>query len=203
MIPEILNITPGGYAANCYLVRKGADAVLIDCTAPAADVKALLTKKGATLRGILLTHGHFDHMLTLDAVKRETNAPVYLAADDKDLPEDGEKNAYTVFFGMPQAYPAPDVLFNDGETLSFGALTLRAMVTPGHTRGSSLFLCEGIAFTGDTIFAAGYGRFDLYGGDGAALVSSLERIATLPRDTVIYPGHGPHAELGAALDNLF
>ncbi|MBE6604349.1 MAG: MBL fold metallo-hydrolase [Ruminococcaceae bacterium] len=203
MAPTIINITPGGYAANCYLVIKGTDAVLIDCTARAPDVQEALAEQGATLRGILLTHAHFDHMLTLDAVKREANVPVYLAAGDKDLPADGEKNAHTVFFGTPRSYPAPDVLFGDGETLSFGELALVSMLTPGHTRGSALFLCEGAAFTGDTIFAAGYGRFDLYGGDGAALVSSLERIATLPRDTVIYPGHGPHAELGAALDNLF
>ena len=199
----IKNITPGGYAANCYLVTEGQDAVLIDCTAPLPDIKAALLETGATLRAVLLTHGHFDHLLTLDAVKQAFGVPIYLGRGDADLPCDGEKNAYTVFFGAPKTYPTADVLVEDGALLSFGALRLRVSCTPGHTRGSVLFLGDGIAFTGDTIFAAGYGRFDLYGGDRIALIASLQKIAALPGDTVIYPGHGESTALRTALDHLF
>lgn len=198
----IRNLTPGGYASNCYLVNEGSTAVLIDCTAPAADIVAALEEEGAHLAAILLTHGHFDHMLTLEAVKVATGAPIYLAARDSDLPGDGEKNAFAVFFGYDRRYPEADILFDDGDLLTFGTLTLRAIYTPGHTRGSAVFLIEDIAFTGDTLFADGCGRYDLYGGDRRALVCSLGKLAVEPLTTVIYPGHGEPSTLGAALDTL-
>ncbi len=199
---KIQNLTPGGYAANCYLVTTGSTAVLIDCTAPAADILAALRAEGATLAAILLTHGHFDHMLTVEDVQMVTGAPIYLAKGDADLPEDGEKNAFSLFFGYDKSYPQASVLFDDGEVLTFGDLTLTAMHTPGHTRGSAVFFAGDVAFTGDTLFAEGYGRYDLYGGDSVALLASLGRLATKPLSTVIHPGHGAPATLGAALDSI-
>ena len=199
---QIHNLCPGGYAANCYLVTEGDSALLIDCTATAEVVTEALWRSGACLRAILLTHGHFDHILTLEAVKAATGAPVYLMSGDKDLPGDGRKNAYAIFFGTEHAYPAPDRLLEGGETLNFGELTVKALSTPGHTRGSAVYLVGDVAFTGDTLFAEGFGRFDLYGGDAAALAQSLSDLATLPRDTVIHPGHGGKAMLGAALDSI-
>lgn len=200
---HIQNLTPGGFACNCFLVTEGADAVLIDCSAPAAGVLTALRKSNAMLRAILLTHGHFDHLLTIAEVKAHTGAQVYLSREDSDLPADSEKNAFSVFFGADRSYPDADVLFDDGNTLTFGALSFRVMHTPGHTRGSSLFLCGDIAFTGDTIFAAGYGRYDLYGGDPRALTASLKKIATLSADTVLYPGHGENTTLAEALSRLY
>lgn len=199
---QINNLCPGGYAANCYLVTKGDSALLIDCTATAEAVNAALQQSGTRLEAILLTHGHFDHLLTLGAVKAATGVPIYLMVGDKDLPGDGRKNAYAVFFGTDHAYPAPDHLLEGGEELTFGALTVKVIHTPGHTRGSAVYLIGNTAFTGDTLFAAGFGRFDLYGGDGAALANSLSEIATLAPDTVIWPGHGEEATLGAALDTI-
>ncbi len=196
---EIKNLCPGGYAANCYLVSAGDTAVLIDCTAPAATVMAALEKANARLSAILLTHGHFDHMLTVREVKAATGAAIYLAEGDADLPTDSAKNAFSVFFGYDHAYPAPDHLLHEGDVLTFGEITLRVMCTPGHTRGSALYLAGDVAFTGDTIFAAGFGRYDLYGGDAIALQSSLARIATLPPDITISPGHGEPARLSNAL----
>ena len=199
---EIQNLTPGGYAANCYLVTHGQTAVLIDCTAPAAYVAEALQKANATLAAILLTHGHFDHMLTIAEVKAATGVAIYLARGDEDLPADGAKNAFSLFFGFDRSYPTADHLFDDGATLAFGDLTFRVICTPGHTRGSSLFLINDIAFTGDTIFAAGYGRYDLFGGDPLALQKSLSAIAALPASTTIYPGHGAPAKLGTALNEI-
>jgi glyoxylase-like metal-dependent hydrolase (beta-lactamase superfamily II) len=199
---NITNLCPGGYAANCYLVTSGDAAVLIDCTAPAATVVAALERANARLSAILLTHGHFDHMLTLADVQAATGASIYLASGDADLPADGEKNAFSVFFGYDHSYPAPDRLLNDSEVLAFGDMTLRVMCTPGHTRGSALYLAGDIAFTGDTVFAAGFGRYDLYGGDPLALRESLEKISLLPPDTLIYPGHGEQARLSDALATI-
>lgn len=199
---KILNLSPGGYAANCYLVTEGATAVLIDCTAPAADILAALRAEGTSLAAILLTHGHFDHMLTVEDVQAVTGAPIYLAEGDADLPESGEKNAFSLFFGYDKSYPSANVLFGDGEELTFGDLTFTTMHTPGHTRGSAVFFAGDVAFTGDTLFAEGFGRYDLYGGDSVALFASLGRLATKPLSTVIHPGHGSPATLGAALDSI-
>lgn len=199
---QIKNLTPGGYASNCYLLTEGKTAVLIDCTCPAVALLTALAESNTTLAAILLTHGHFDHMLTMAEIKKKTGAPIYLGRDDADLPADGEKNAFAVFFGFDRTYPVPDRLLADGEILTFGNLTLTVRETPGHTKGSLIYLTNGQAFTGDTIFAAGYGRFDLYGGDVTELYASLDALGELPRDTVIYPGHGESTTLGKALDAL-
>lgn len=196
---QIKNLFPGGFASNCYLAVVGSDAVLVDCTAPPGSILDTLKELGATLRAILLTHGHFDHMLTVAEVKAKTGAAVYLARKDGDLPSDGEKNAFALFFGFEKAYPEPDVLVDPGDELSFGELTLKVLGTPGHTRGSVTYLLGDVAFTGDTLFADGYGRCDLYGGDPRALSESLHTLAALPPHTVIYPGHGDSSTLGEAL----
>ncbi len=199
---KIQNLSPGGYAANTYLVTKGKTALLVDCAAPTDAVLAALAENCATLSAILLTHGHFDHMLTLAEVKAKTNAKILLSAADGDMPADGRKNAHAVFFGVDKAYPAADAFFEDGDTLFFDELTVTARATPGHTKGSALFLIENAIFTGDTVFAAGYGRYDLYGGDPEALFTSLTRLAELPKENMIYPGHGAPARLATALKNL-
>ena len=197
---EIKALTPGGFAANCYLVSEGEDAVLIDCTAPLSDVRdALGTKK---LHAILLTHGHFDHMLTADAVRTRFDVPLYLHEADADCPADGQKNAYAVFFGMDRAYGAPSHTLKHADSLVFGALTLTVSHVPGHTRGCVTYRVGDALFTGDTLFAAGVGRTDLYGGDTDKLLHSLRRLADLPRTLRIYPGHGEDATLGAALDRF-
>ncbi len=199
---QIKNLTPGGYASNCYLLTAGGTAVLIDPTCPAAVLHTALAESGARLAAILLTHGHFDHMLTAAEIKAQTGAPIYLGRGDSDLPADGEKNAFAVFFGFNRTYPSPDRLLSNGDVLTFGDLTLTVRESPGHTKGSIIYLTNGQAFTGDTIFAAGYGRFDLYGGDVTELYASLDALGELPRDTVIYPGHGESTTLGKALDAL-
>ncbi len=199
---QIENLYPGGFAANCYLVTAKDAAILIDCTAPAANVLEALKRQGATLRAILLTHGHFDHMLTLSEVSAATGAPVYLSANDKELPRDGEKNAFSLFFGYEKSYPEADTVFEAGKRLCLDGIFVETLATPGHTRGSVVYLIEDAAFTGDTLFANGYGRYDLYSGDGDALIKSLKKLSALPQSTVIHPGHGESTTLGAAIAAL-
>ena len=119
---EIKTLTPGGYAANTYLVCEGEDAVLIDCSASPADVRVALGNK--TLHAILLTHGHFDHMLTTDQVRQTFDVPLYLHQADADYPTNGNKNAYTTFFGYDRAYGAASHTMRHGDILTFGALAL-------------------------------------------------------------------------------
>ena len=198
----IQDLCPGGYASACYLVTEGDTAVLVDCSAPTNVLLSTLAKQKAKLTAILLTHGHFDHVLTLAAVINATKAPVYIHEADAELLPDGEKNAFATFFGYDRAYPTADHTFREGDKLSFGNLTLDVWHTPGHTRGSSVFWANGAAFTGDTLFAEGYGRCDLYGGDFSAMRRSLDRLSKLSPQTVIYPGHGAPATIGEAFRYL-
>ncbi|MBP3396626.1 MAG: MBL fold metallo-hydrolase [Clostridia bacterium] len=199
---RIQNLWPGGYASACYLISEGDTAVLVDCSAPAAVVTAALADTGTHLAAILLTHGHFDHLLSLLDVQGATGAPIYIHERDLEMPADAHKNAFATFFGFDRHYPTPDHTFREGETLTFGELTFRVLHTPGHTKGSSVFLLEDKAFTGDTLFSEGYGRCDLYGGDFATLRRSLERLSQLPASTVIYPGHGDASTIGEAFRYL-
>lgn len=199
---EIENLSPGGFAANCYLLTSGNDAVLIDPTAPVAAVRAALQKKNATLRAILLTHGHFDHLLTAEKLRDAFRVPLLVHKEDAEMLDNGEKNASASFLYQSVCCSPADQTFVGGNTLSFGAITLSVMHTPGHTKGSSVFLTEGIAFTGDTLFAEGYGRTDLWGGSTSALLSSLKALSRLDPTTRIYPGHGEHTALRYAISFL-
>ena len=190
---EIKGLLRDGFGANTYLVCEGNDAVLIDCSVPLCDVQRALGDR--TLHAILLTHGHFDHMLNADEVRAYFNVPLYLHEKDADHPADGNKNAYTTFFGVPRAYGAPSATLTGDETLTFSHV-------PGHTRGCVTYRVGDALFTGDTLFSAGVGRTDLYGGDTDELLSSLQTLSTLPRSLRIYPGHGEDTTLGAAIDRI-
>ena len=198
---NVQNLTPGGFASNCFLLTKGKDALLIDCTVDPHTLRTALGER--TLHAILLTHGHFDHMLSVAAVKAQFDLPVLLHRGDAEFPADGEKNAYSLFFGSAKAYPTPDRLLEQGELLQFGELTLEVLHVPGHTPGCVCYRIDDLLFTGDTLFFGGYGRTDLFGGDEAALRRSLASLERLPKDLRIYPGHGGDATLQAALDYLY
>lgn len=195
---QIFNLSPGGIAANCYFVACGDTAVLIDATAAPAAVERTQLESGAHLVAILCTHGHFDHLLSEKQLRATFGVPLYLHTKDAENPADAGKNASEAC-GIPRVFHPADRLLTDGEELHFGGLSFRVMHTPGHTKGSVVYLTENAAFTGDTLFENGFGRTDLYGGDFAALRHSLEALSKLPPDTEIYPGHGGSARLADAL----
>ena len=190
---------PGSYACNSYLLTAGKNAVLFDCSAPVEEVRKALLSDGAALDAIVLTHGHFDHLLTLAEMKEAFPAPVFLRKGDAAFPWDPEKNCALSFLGRECRYPEPDRLLSGGETLSFGGILLKVLHTPGHTPGSCVFLCGDLAFTGDTLFDGSHGRTDLPGGDFHAMRQSLSVLAGLPDAVTVYPGHGQSAPLREAL----
>ena len=198
-----MNIIPLPGASQAYLVTEGADAILIDAGLPVACVRAALDKTHATLRAVLLTHGHFDHVDCTDQLRDAFGVPVLIHAADADMMTDAEKNAEYQFFGRRTPRRVPDRLLADGDTIPLGDKVITVHHTPGHSRGSVCYQVEDALFTGDTIFAAGYGRYDLYGGDPNALTKSLASLRAFDRHLTIYPGHGGASTLGAALDNLF
>ncbi len=201
MTLQIKNLYPGSWGSNCYLLTVGEHAAVVD---PSADAKAILNAlkiAGARLEMILLTHGHFDHIVSVDSLRDATGAPVLIHKDDAGMLTDARKNAFYTFFRMERTYRAPDETFSDGEILTLGEESIRVIATPGHSAGSVCFDCNGeFLLTGDTLFAEGYGRYDLYGGDASVLFHSLRQMRALPQNLTIYPGHGDSARLGDALD---
>lgn len=197
----IRSIAPRSFASNCYLVVSDGHALVVD---PAVSLSAILTalgEEGATCEGIVLTHGHFDHMLTLDELRRAfPDTPVYIHREDASYLGDSQKNAFSFFFHQDRVWQPADKLLTDGDTIPLGDETVRIVHTPGHTPGSICLYCgEHDLITGDTLFDGGYGRCDLWGGSFTALIESLQTLATLPEQLTIYPGHGGKARLGASL----
>lgn len=199
---KIIHTCPFSWASNCYLLVSGNEAFVIDPSPSADAIIKRADENGARIKAILLTHGHFDHVISAETLQSKTGAPIMIHRGDGDMLADPAKNAYRFFFGQDRAFKAADRLLDDGEVLKLGDEDVRVMNTPGHSIGSSCFVTDDFIVTGDTIFSEGYGRVDLYGGNMQQLVSSLQALAKLPRDLVIYPGHGDSATLGDALSKL-
>ena len=200
---KIRNLYPGSWGSNCYLLISGGFAAVVDPSADAKTILSAIKEEGASLRFILLTHGHFDHIVSIDSLRRETGAPVMIHESEMDFPSDPHKNAFYEFFFMERAYDRPDEGLTDGQVLTLGEETVKVIHTPGHTCGSVCFLCnDELLLTGDTLFDGGYGRFDLYSGNGETLMRSLEALKELPGHLPIYPGHGGSTTLSRALEKL-
>jgi glyoxylase-like metal-dependent hydrolase (beta-lactamase superfamily II) len=200
---KIRLIRPDSFASNCYLWVEGDRALVVDPSVGLSAMQAALADEGATCVGILLTHGHSDHLFSLDELRDAyPDATVYLHAADAELLSDGEKNVASLFFGQSRVFRSADHLLIDGEIILLGEAKIRVRHTPGHTRGSVCYLCGDDLVTGDTLFAGGYGRYDLYGGDYGALCRSLCSLTELSPALQIHPGHGPSCLLGDALSTL-
>ncbi len=199
---EIVNLYPGSFGSNCYCLISGNEAAIIDPSADAETILKTLSKKQAELKYILLTHGHFDHMFSMDELRDATGATVLLHERDADFPMDADLNAFAFFFEKSCTWRPADKKLQEGMSLPLGDTALRVIHTPGHTGGSVCFLCDGVLFTGDTLFDGNVGRYDLPGGDREKLRASIQTLRTLPPTLRIYPGHGPDAILGQALERL-
>ena len=203
---KLSRITPGSFASNCYIVSDEGEAVIIDPSAPAISIIKSLVQEQLSLKAILLTHGHIDHMLGLAGLRAACpDVPVMIHADDAEMLTDGEKNASHLFFKTPKEFSAPDKMLISGDTVKIGKKTISLIHTPGHTYGSVCFQIGGLLFTGDTLMANGYGRCDLYGGSPEKMHYTLIKLATLNEkgSYVIYPGHGPAVKLSEAIYNIY
>lgn len=184
-----------GISSNSYLLLSGEDAVLIDCAVSPTILKKTLAEQGASLRYVILTHGHFDHIETLDEIRELTGAEVLIHENDAEMLHDQFKNGYYYFFDGDFTAKEADRTVSDGEIITVGEIELKVIHTPGHSRGSICLECEDILLTGDTLFANNIGRSDLYGGDGATIMQSLKMIAGMRPELEVYAGHGPATTL--------
>ncbi len=205
---KIDNLYAGSWRSNCYLlVADGTDGkrhcAIVDPSAPASIILDRVSMMGAVLDLIIMTHGHFDHIYELNSLKDATGAEICIHRDDAEMLSDGQKNAYFLFLGKDLTTYAADRLLEHGDELKIGRESLKVISTPGHSKGSICLLGDGFMITGDTLFAEGYGRCDLYGGDRRALVSSLLSLKNYDPTLIIYPGHGESETLCRALQNIY
>lgn len=196
---RIYSAAVGEMGTNCYMIADettGCGAV-ID---PGADGAVLLRKaeeRGIKLQYILLTHTHYDHIGAVAELKRATGAAIAVGAEDADGLHDGRWNL-SAFTGETIAPTEADILLRDGDELQMGNLRIRALFTPGHTKGGICFLAGDDLFAGDTLFAQSVGRSDFPGGNPQTLLHSIRtKLMTLEDGVRVYPGHGPATTIGA------
>jgi glyoxylase-like metal-dependent hydrolase (beta-lactamase superfamily II) len=197
MIIEMSQVGP--LAVNCVLLadEESRAAVVIDPGGDGAAILAQLNQHKLELHAILHTHGHVDHVGAAGELKNATAAPVYLHEADNFL--FGTVAQQALMFGLPKPHPCTiDRPLADGDSITFGCHTLRVLHTPGHSPGSVSFLVDDLCICGDTLFAGGIGRTDIWGGSYETLERSIrERLYTLDPATQVIPGHGPSTTIDA------
>jgi glyoxylase-like metal-dependent hydrolase (beta-lactamase superfamily II) len=193
---------------NCYVVSDDSrECVIIDCGAyydeESIAIDNYLRKQQLKPVHLLATHGHLDHNFGNAHLFRQYGLKVEICAGDQQLVERLPQQA-AALFGMEISDDQPPVgrLLSDGDSITFGQHTLQVIQTPGHSHGSCLFYCkeEGVVFSGDTLFRMSIGRTDFPEGSWQQMEQSLTKIAgTLPKETIVYPGHGPQTTIADEL----
>lgn len=197
MSATVTGLTVGAFQENCYLLIEpgGTRCAIIDPGAEPDRIIAAVERSGAVPQAIWLTHAHLDHVGAISGLRRRWDIPVYLHPLDEPLYAMASRQA--ALYGLPFEQPEPaDRALGDGDVLELGALTMNVMHAPGHAPGHVVFHGHGIALVGDCLFAGSIGRTDLPMSNPRDLAASLDRIAALPEDTVVYPGHGPVTTIG-------
>lgn len=210
----IKHLVTGPLQVNTYIVGDPAtgDAAVIDPGGEGPQILQIVEREGLTLRKIINTHAHFDHVTGVEELKEAAGVPFYLHRADLPILESyGRQLAYFGLTGGKQ--PTVDGYLEEGQDVEIGELVLRVLFTPGHTPGHVTFLYEThstdlatkteqtsqphVAFSGDVLFQGSIGRFDFPGGDYQRLMRSVrEVLLPLGDDTIIYPGHGPATTIG-------
>jgi glyoxylase-like metal-dependent hydrolase (beta-lactamase superfamily II) len=190
----------GPIGTNCYVARADTtsrEAVVVDPSGDATELRLLLARLGATCTGILVTHGHWDHLVGVADLAEGTGAPVYMSEGER---ERLESPAGATPAGLTLRAYTPDVLLSGGETVEVAGVSFDVLAVPGHSPAHLAYHADGCLFSGDVLFAGSVGRTDLPGSDWETLLSSIRSLLdAYPPETIVYPGHGPVTTLGAEL----
>lgn len=199
---RIFKFTVGAMGTNSYILLddKTKKAALIDPGDEPDRLISALKTKDASLSYIILTHGHFDHIMALDKIKKKTGAPILIHRDDAVMLEDRALSLLDRFGNSDIEVPRADRFLSDGEIITLGDSEIKVIHTPGHTPGSVCLLIGDELMSGDTLFRESIGRYDFPGGDYGAIITSLEKIVSLGVKGKIYPGHGMSTTLEHELD---
>ena len=198
---QVEQLPLGPIGTNCYVVRKDAgsrEAVVVDPSGGWDELGPHLERLAVRVVAILVTHGHWDHLVGVADAAERTGAPVYMPAGERMLLEQPGRFAPAELGLRPHS---PDVLLEGGETLELAGTTFEVLAVPGHSPAHLAYRMDGALFSGDVLFAGSVGRTDLPGSDWGTLIESIRALVEgNPPETVVYPGHGPATTLGSELE---
>ena len=204
---NIICVQTGAFLVNTYLCHDEAskETVIIDPGGSYRKIQDIVDEYGLVPKAVLLTHGHFDHIGALEQLREAFNVTVYIHTEDADMLTDSKRNLSAYLFSKQTICTPPDKTLKDGQKLKLCGLDFSVLHTPGHSPGSIIFMCQDLAFTGDTLFNRSVGRTDLYGCDAAAMNASLAKIKRqVPKNFQLFPGHGPETIMAAELkENIY
>ena len=196
---QVTTFVNGRWRENCYLIADShADVLIVDPGSDAAGLAKLIDENGWRPRGIVNTHGHFDHIGAVADLMDRYAAPFYLHRADEAILR--RANLYGKVFEHPDPVRIPAITHDISKLpplFQLGTFNLTWIPTPGHTAGSVCFLIEGMLFSGDTLMRGTIGRTDLPGGNRARLLASVKELQNLAADIVVWGGHGPSTTVGA------
>ncbi len=225
---EVYRWVLGPLRSNCYLFANSGEAVIIDpgWHEGVDEIIRFVEASNLKVKAIIATHGHFDHVSGVSAIKNVLNAPFLMHPADVEMARRAHKSAYRYLGVEPPETPEPEGILKEDVTIKVGSVELRVMETPGHTPGSVTLIAPGeilvgdllleaarmasltalafktpVALTGDTLFKGTIGRVDLPGSSPSDMMVSLRKLIMLPPETIIYPGHGPPTTLKEELQS--
>ncbi|MGI5990021.1 MAG: MBL fold metallo-hydrolase [Lachnospiraceae bacterium] len=195
----------GPIGTNCYLVANEAtkEGIVIDPGFEPERIEAMVKKDGVRVTAVLITHGHFDHISKARETADALGAPVWAPETDKALFTDCQSNL-SALMGYGSVTLKPDRYLRPDEELQTAGLSIRCLLTPGHTPGGMSYYIPAAKalFSGDTLFYESVGRTDFPGGSMSAIVRSIRDVLmALPDDTEVYPGHGGLTSIGHEREN--
>lgn len=191
---KIKTVIVGMLQTNCYILddEQSGKCAVID---PGAHAERIIKKlSGKKVEYILLTHGHFDHILAAAQIQRETGAKLLIHKADEHMLSERYVKASGALKSINDVATV-DGYLEEGMTIELGALKINVLNTPGHTKGSCILICNDIIFSGDTLFYESWGRTDFEGGSDTEMVASFKRLATIDGDYTVLPGHGESTTL--------
>ncbi len=203
---QVERFTIGPLSTNCYIVHDETHAIVIDVGGDPLPIINFLENRKIVPKLILATHGHFDHVLGVNVLKRKYSIPFMIHYKEIEILRNIKEtinnliNTYGFdLLGISEIdnieIPKPDDTFENEYIITVGNISLKVLETPGHTPGSSCFLSNNVLFSGDTLFMGSIGRTD-YGGNSELMKISLKKLKELPDNLIVYPGHGPITTLG-------
>lgn len=197
---KLIRMTVGMVMTNCYIGYNDdtREAFIVDPGDDARRISRAVRERKLNVKGILLTHGHFDHIMAVPELEAEFGAPVYAYEAEEALLKDTQMNLSAPWVGRALSLSA-ERLLKDGEKFELAGFEIQAIHTPGHTAGgvSYYLAAEQVLFSGDTLFRGSYGRVDLPTASGADIARSInEKLLPLPEETAVYPGHERETTIG-------
>ena len=202
MIFRRLELPPIG--TNCYIAgsEQTHEGLVIDPAADAPRILDNIKQLTLTIKFIIVTHAHPDHIGAIAQVKEATGASFALHNDEAKVLQNYDYTQFSAFDPSFRPPPQPDRLLVDGDSIEIGDLNFRIVHTPGHSSGGICIIGHGVVFSGDTLFNMGIGRTDGPGGDYDSLISGIrEKLFVLPDNMLVLPGHGPKTTIGYEKQN--